>query len=315
MRGILVDCIEHGVNEDKQGIVFGAGVSISMAGNRVPCPVCGRLSPNVDGEYRVDATTNDMVVHVKATPAQLRRLQNAVRWAENQVQSHETDDAKVQDKLRRTIEREVPELAEVADRTLGSRATIAAAWISVVVALFALLSDGHVPELSADAVQSIVNEAYARSGDLPPSEPFPNSSSMRGASDAAASSVVWPTEATGSTGEPMRLAREADSSWSRRLELLQADQVLGASNFATLVELLLTSDRERWSAPGVFQGELGGIRIEWSAPREHTVYEIDETGEIYTAHFDFVRNMDADLETIRPNDALAFVRKHLNVRS
>lgn len=110
----------------------------------------------------------------------------------------------------------------------------------------------------------------------------------------------------------MRKIEAANQSWSRRLIALDAAHVVDPSSLHSLVNILVLSDAQHWPNPAVFPGECGGLRVEWVEGRRQTIYEVDEEGQIYAAHFDFASGAEADIETSLAEEAEAFLRGHLH---
>ena len=120
--------------------------------------------------------------------------------------------------------------------------------------------------------------------------------------------------------EPSKSPKEAivaaldrlDRPWSRRLLTLDAASRVGEPSLVALVDVLQRSDDAGWPMAGVYPGEDGGLRIEWRANGEHTVYEVDADGAIYAGHFDFAGGADADIETSDAVEAVRFLGDHLH---
>lgn len=103
-----------------------------------------------------------------------------------------------------------------------------------------------------------------------------------------------------------------DSPWARRLVAIDGSRDVSASGLLTIVNILRTSDRERWPAPGIFQGEDGGVRLEWHDGPDHTTFEIDPDGDMYAYFFNFERAEEAESEPRVADEAVDFIREHVN---
>lgn len=173
MRGLLIDCPVHGIQEDPSLMKLTGGSDITILGSTSTCPQCGRAAPIIDGQYAHDVETDSIKAHLSLTPAQLRKLQNAVAWAQAQVSSPAFDEEMVERKLRRTIEREAPDVLRLADAALGTKGAGLAAWITVILTLMTCIFATQTGEISEEQVRSIVDEVYQqeRSFDTPTTTP------------------------------------------------------------------------------------------------------------------------------------------------
>jgi hypothetical protein len=117
---------------------------------------------------------------------------------------------------------------------------------------------------------------------------------------------------TAGTEALMSELKTAGLPWSERLLDLDAASRVTGFGLQALMDILKRSDVEHWPLAGVFPGEDGGLRIEWRANSQHTVFEVDDEDVLFAAHFNFTDNTEDDLETARPSEAVTFLNDHLH---
>jgi hypothetical protein len=166
MHGPLLDCPVHGIREDRSGIVLGPGSRLSLAGSTGECPACGRPSPYIDGNYANDSQ-DQMHASLRPTPAQARRLEVALQWA----QQHQGTVAP--DKLARDLEKSarsnIPGFGVILDKISSKESMAAAAWLTILLMLVQMIVGGQ--PLSEDDVERVVRETVVQQQQIEDSQP------------------------------------------------------------------------------------------------------------------------------------------------
>jgi hypothetical protein len=145
------------------GIEVEGGGNLMMVGNTVgPCPVCGGIGEVPDGVYDFVGDTIRVVATSGYSRDQLQRLADLI--AQARVAGASPREVVLQ------IEREAPELSEVAKRLLVPRTPAdLGAWLTLLLmALQMLLSTSGRQDLSEAEVNRLTDQAVERAMKEPP---------------------------------------------------------------------------------------------------------------------------------------------------
>ncbi|MGJ4843908.1 hypothetical protein [Leifsonia sp. Le1] len=95
---------------------------------------------------------------LRPTAAQLVRLRNVARWAEDALADPVTGEQQVADQLRKAVVRDAPDIVRIADSLLGPRGVGVAAWISIILALVGIFLSTQQDSISLDDVTRLIHE-------------------------------------------------------------------------------------------------------------------------------------------------------------
>ncbi|BFM23506.1 hypothetical protein CHE218_05480 [Microbacterium sp. che218] len=109
----------HGIHESEH-LFEGSGTMI-MTGGTMDCPICGRPSPIVDGDYAQARDGRPRAV-LRPTPAQAARLKNFLQWGLIQVQEGTADEEDLRKRLDQILEKEAPAWRKAVSALLSERA-------------------------------------------------------------------------------------------------------------------------------------------------------------------------------------------------
>lgn len=108
------------------------------------------------------------------------------------MEAGKADEAVVERKLRRTLDKEAPGLASMADAALGTKGASLAAWIAVLLTILMPLFSGEQKQLSPEEVARIIyqvqKEAPADEGRPSKTGPLPTIQSSEPEEPAGAES-------------------------------------------------------------------------------------------------------------------------------
>lgn len=161
MSPVLANCPLHGVFEDNFLISFDAPNSeakVGVSNSVVPCPQCGQPSAVIDGKYTFHRDGSYSAV-LRPTPAQLRRLQTVAHWAMRKVEEEPDRAEVVAAKVESTIRREWAGVGPILDALGSKRATTAATWLGILIALISLLVSTNTNSIGPEELATILEQA------------------------------------------------------------------------------------------------------------------------------------------------------------
>jgi hypothetical protein len=150
-------------SSDPSGIEVEGGGNLTMVGNTVgPCPVCGGIGEIPDGVYDFVGDTIRVVATSGYSRDQLQRLADLIAQARVAGASPR--------EVVQQIEREAPELSEVAKRLLVPRTPAdLVAWLTLfLMALQMLSSTSGGQDLSEAEINRLTDQAVERAMEEPP---------------------------------------------------------------------------------------------------------------------------------------------------
>lgn len=164
MPGVMVICEEHGPQESL-GMTHDGGARLFVDGVNTECPVCGRMSPVVNGMYTQNATGGLRAV-LLPTPEQARILQQQFRQIDriSQSRKYSDDDAKheIEALLDRVARTSPAVAAEYRKVTAGRPRKVWGATAKAITAALAVVGAYNTFADFSDRVAELVSYFLAR---------------------------------------------------------------------------------------------------------------------------------------------------------
>lgn len=152
---LLGDCAEHGLFEFR-GIAPDLGVSVTITGCRATCPECSRMSPVLDGVFRLHAGD---VVEVLAAPGftleRLRALRESVLLAKAYAKTNPARALVEVEKVEPAVGRALRRLSP-SDRIAALSAILSA--VSILVSIWLSMHEPPAPEQVQQVIVNVFNE-------------------------------------------------------------------------------------------------------------------------------------------------------------
>lgn len=175
MSQIFADCPTHGVFRSNDRAIRVEHATVNFKGGTLRCAKCGQKSTIISGTYQFQGYEPTQVA-LRPTPVQLGRLQTALAWAQQELDLDGADEAKVEAKIRRTLEKDAPHLTSMVDTMFGAKGAGLAAWIAVMLTIMQMLTNSNSPELTPEFIEQVIEQVQKGQGDdgwTRPSQPAP----------------------------------------------------------------------------------------------------------------------------------------------